>query len=246
MKKNHGTPSRTRLQFFRQVSADDAWIGSSSRLRPGDARRFPGDTLQAALARALCDRSALPAKELFEATETFQLVRKTVRRPTVADLCCGHGLVGLLFAVFERAVESVLLVDRRRPQSAEALLEAAQSVAPWTAPKVEWRVEALQDIELAPGTGVIAVHACGMRTDKALDIALAAQGPFAALPCCRPHRLHPAPESLKNALGADLAIDVHRTYRLEEAGYRARWQEISPAITPMNRVLSARRGEATD
>ena len=70
--------------------------------------------------------------------------------------------------------------------------------------------------------------------------------PFAALPCCRPHRLHPAPESLKNALGADLAIDVHRTYRLEEAGYRARWQEISSAITPMNRVLSARRGEATE
>jgi hypothetical protein len=240
MRSTPDAPPRTHLRFFKQVSADDPWIGSRNRLRPGDVRRFPGATLPEAFARALCERSALPAKELFEATETFQLVRSSVRRSTVADVCCGHGLVGLLFAVFEPSVETVLLLDRERPASADAVLDAARSVASWAVPKVHWREESLESCELPTGSGVIAVHACGLRTDSALDIALAAGGPFAALPCCRPHRMHPAPTTLKKALGADLAIDVHRTYRLEDAGYLTRWQEISETITPMNRVLSAR------
>lgn len=181
----------------------------------------------------------MPAKELFEATETFELVRKRVRGPVVADLCCGHGLAGLLFAIFERKVESVLLVDRERPASADVLLEVAAEVAPWAPGKIEWRQESLKRTELPQGTGVIAIHACGLRTDASMKLAMEAGGPFAALPCCRPHRLHPAPESLKNALGADVAIDVHRTYQLEGADYTVRWQEIASAITPMNRVLSA-------
>ncbi len=231
--------SRTHLRFFRHLEASSPWLGSRASLRPRDATHFEGDTLQAKFARALCERSALPAKELFEATETFELVRKRVRRPVVADLCAGHGLAGLLFAVFERSVESVLLVDRERPASADVLLDAAAEVAPWAPAKIQWRVEALKRTSLPNGTGVIAIHACGLRTDASMELALAARGPFAALPCCRPHRLHPAPTSLKNALGADVAIDVHRTYALENAGYRVRWQEIPAAITPMNRVLSA-------
>ena len=233
---------RATLRFFRHLDATGPWLGSRSSLRPRDAQHFSGDSLQAKFARALCARSTLPAKELFEATETFELVRKRVRRPVVADLCAGHGLAGLLFAVFEKSVESVILVDRERPKSADLLLEVAAEVAPWAPAKIEWRVEALKRTALPEGAGVIAIHACGLRTDAALELALSANGPFAALPCCRPHRLHPAPTSLKNALGADVAIDVHRTYALENAGYRVRWQEIPAAITPMNRVLSAEPG----
>lgn len=234
-----------RLRFFRQLDAAGPWLGSRSSLRPRDAEHFPGDTLQDKFARALCERSALPAKELFEATETFELVRKRVRRSVVADLCAGHGLAGLLFAIFERRVDTVLLIDRERPASADVLLDAAAEVAPWAPGKIEWRVESLKRVSLPEDTGVIAIHACGLRTDASMELALKAQGPFAALPCCRPHRLHPAPTSLKNALGADVAIDVHRTYTLENAGYRVRWQQISEAITPMNRVLSAAPAAST-
>lgn len=232
-------PPRSSLRFYRRIDVDSPWIGSRASLRPRDAALFEGDSLPAALARALCERRALPAKELFEATETFELVRKRVRGPVVADLCCGHGLAGILFAIFEREVDRVLLIDRERPASAEVLLEVAAEVAPWAPAKIEWRVEQLKRTELPPGTGVIAIHACGLRTDAAMDLAIKARGPFAALPCCRPHRLHPAPESLKNALGADVAIDVHRTYALEAAGYRVRWQDIAQRITPMHRVISA-------
>lgn len=230
-----------RLRFYKHVDAGSAWIGKRTSLRPRDAEAFPGSTLADAFARALCERSAVPAKELFEATETFALARKTVRRPLVADLCCGHGLAGVMFALMERQVERVLLVDQVRPGSAEVVLEAAASVAPWAVPKVEWREAKLKNIELPEGTGVIAVHACGMRTDVAMEMAIAAKGPFAALPCCRPHRQHPAPESLKNALGHDIAIDVHRTYALESTGYRVSWKDIAHTITPMNRVLIAAR-----
>ncbi len=233
---------RSRLRFYRHIDASSPWVGSRASLRPRDAEQFQGDSLQAALGRALCERSALPAKELFEATETFELVRKRVRGEVVADLCCGHGLAGLLFAIFERCVERVVLVDRERPASADVLLEVAADVAPWAPAKVEWRTESLKRTRLDPGTGVVAIHACGLRTDASMDLAMEAGGAFAALPCCRPHRLHPAPESLKNALGADVAIDVHRTYQLEEAGYSVRWQEIAGGITPMNRVLSAAPG----
>lgn len=235
-----GAAAGARLRFYRHLDGPAAHVGARRSLRPSDAAQFAGGSIAHAFARELCARSAVPVKELFEATETFALARKAVRAPVVADLCCGHGLAGVLFALMERDVERVLLVDHTRPPSADAVLAAAAAVAPWVAPKVEWREERLGVTALLPGTSVVAVHACGLRTDHAMDAAVAAGGAFAALPCCRPHRRHPAPESLKNALGADVAIDVHRTYALEAAGYRVAWREIAPEITPMNRVLVAR------
>lgn len=230
----------TSLRFLKGLGEPTGWIGSRGTLRPSDAGRFTGDGLPAAFARALCARRATSPKELFEATEVFALARKWVRRRRVADLCSGHGLAGVLFAIFERGVDDVILVDRVRPKSADAILTAAADVAPWAPGKVEWREEALKRTELEPGTGVLAIHACGLRTDAALRLAIEGGGPFAALPCCRPHRKHPAPDGLKTALGADTAIDVHRTYALEEAGYHVAWNGIHRDISPMNRVLLAR------
>lgn len=228
------------LRFFRHFDAADPWVGSRSSLSPRDARRFPGDSLAATFARALCERSAIPVKELFEAFETFMICRKALRAPAVADICCGHGLGGVIFALMERRVERVLLVDRRRPASADAVLAAAGDVAPWVAPKMEWHETQLKHVALDPGTAVLAIHACGLRTDTAMEMAIQSGGPFAALPCCRPHNAHPAPISLKNALGADVAIDVHRTYALESKGYRVSWRDISATITPQNRALIAK------
>ncbi|MEM9408868.1 MAG: hypothetical protein AAGA81_22750, partial [Acidobacteriota bacterium] len=55
----------------------------------------------------------------------------------------------------------------------------------------------------------------------------------------RAHAHNPAPVGLRQALGDDVAYDVHRTYALENQGYQVRWREIPEEITPMNRVLIA-------
>lgn len=234
-----------RFIFFEGFATSDEdphlaeLAGSRSRLRPQDADFFPGDGLAAQFARALCAERAVPIKELLEAGEFFARVRRRVRRRTVVDLCSGHGLVGVLYALFEREVERVVLIDRRRPASWQAIVRAAAQVGSWVPPKLEYREQRLAALEGSsePGAAFVGVHACGLRTDQVIDLAIASRGPVAVLPCCRPHRRHPAPLSLRNALGADLAIDIDRTYRLERAGWRARWDQIPGCITPMNRIV---------
>lgn len=220
------------VEFSKKASCRD-------RLRQSDTRWFPGDYLSSVFARELCERRALPFKEVLESFEFFACVRNHIHCKSVADLCCGHGLVGILFAMFQRDVEHVCLLDKVRPKSFDLVLGAAQAVAPWTEAKITY-VEAplkqtLQHVE--PRTALLGVHACGERTDTCIAHAISLRSTIALLPCCRQHRLHPSPECLKNVLGADIAIDVDRTYRLHAAGYRVRWDQISPSITEMNRVL---------
>jgi hypothetical protein len=164
-----------------------------------------------------------------------------VKAPVVADLCAGHGLAGVLYALLEREVEQVVLVDVRVPDSHARILAAAATIGDWVAPKVRYVRARLQrtDDAVPAGAAVIAVHACGARTDRSLEIAIARGGPVGLMPCCHPFRTHAAPLSLKNALGARDAIDVDRTYRLEGAGYRVKWTDISPRVTALNRVISA-------
>ncbi len=214
------------------------------RIRAGHASRFPGEDLASAFARALCEERATSLKELLEAFEFFQTVRKFVTRPHMVDVCSGHGLVGTLFALFERKVETVTLVDRLLPPSFERIMKAADRIGPWTREKLVFREGLLKNAQeklstgnLHPGSAILAVHACGKLTDQAMDLAIDLGGPMALLPCCRSHRQHPAPEVLKRELGGDLAIDVHRTYALEHAGYKVRWKSIPEVITPMNRIL---------
>jgi hypothetical protein len=150
--------------------------------------------------------------------------------------------VGALFALYERKVEQVLLVDWRPPASRAAVLEAAAEVGPWTRDKLSCLNQKIEQArsELNPGTSVVSVHACGHRTDSCIEIGIEVGGAVAVMPCCRSHRTSSAPNALKIALGHDLAIDVDRTYRMEQANYKVRWSTVPEAITPMNRVLIGR------
>lgn len=200
------------------------------------------DPLVRKIVAGLAERRAINIKETLESFETFARIRRRARREAVADLCCGHGLTGLLFAAVERDVRSVTLLDRDKPPKADLVAEAVFEAAPWAREKVRW-IEApvTRAVEhLEPGTSVIAVHACGVRTDRALDAALALRAPVAVMPCCYAQTARIAPRSLRDALGGRLATDVARTYRLEEAGYHTAWAAIPRAITPMNRVLLGR------
>ncbi len=195
------------------------------------------------MARALCEARILPFKELFESFEFFERVRRRLRAPHVADLCAGHGLTGLLFAVFEPGVERVTCLDKRPPASVETVLNAVCGVAPWARDKVQYvRLGVRGAHRILPhGASVVAIHACGARTDRSLETAMALDGAVAVMPCCYHHTARRAPRALKKALGAAVATDVARTYRLEGAGYDVDWAAIPEVITPMNRILVGTR-----
>lgn len=206
-------------------------------------RIFNSDSLQDRYVRELALEKTLPLKEVLESFEFFARARKHVRTRCVADLCCGHGLTGILFALFERTVERAVLIDREQPPSHAKALAAAIRVGPWVADKVEYQTARMQDVSqyIEPKTSVIAAHACGTLTDHCIDCAIEAAGAVALMPCCYPDRDCQAPAALQLSLGSRLAFDIDRTYRLEAAGYRVRWDAIPKEITPMNRVLIGTR-----
>ena len=232
---------RSLFKSFRAFNRNPPPIDLRSRSRPGEAALawFGGDGMEDRLARALISAKALPFKELLEAFEFFEHVRRRVRAPTVVDLCCGHGLAGMLYGVFHRDVEQVLLIDRTRPGSVDVTLEALSTVAPWLGPKVRFDTGDLSDVPLPRGAALLGVHACGSATDGIIDRAIASGGPVGLLPCCHPTAGVPGPPTLSHNLGHGLATDIHRTYRLEAAGYHTRWSTIPDGITPMNRVIAA-------
>ncbi len=217
--------------------------GVRARIHPDSAQYFPGDGLPQRIARALCARKAVPVKEVFESFEFFERTRRRARATEMADLCCGHGLTGVLFAAFERRVDRVTLVDRRRTASFDTVLDAVASEAPWVTDKVVYLERSVEGVghALAPGTAIIAVHACGVRTDRCIDAGLATGGPMALMPCCYYRTAADAPVALRRALGRRDATDVHRTYRLEAAGYRVDWSAVPAEITDMHRILIAVR-----
>jgi hypothetical protein len=81
-------------------------------------------------------------KEFTESFEFFSRTRTLIRGTrnqvsngnngnsgsNVADLACGHGLTGILFAVFEKSVERVWLVDRKKTKSLSAVFQVGAIV----------------------------------------------------------------------------------------------------------------------
>lgn len=241
------TPFRAFPQF------NDPELGRLARVRARLAEHaevlFPSERFTDRLARRLVRSRSVSLKELLESFEFHARVRRRMRARHVTDLCCGHGLAGIVFAALERQVHHVLLVDRKEPESANRLLQAATDIAPWVADKID---RLTCDVEraapvLARSTSILAVHACGARTDRCIDVAIELDAPIAAMPCCYRYTARMAPAALRRGLGAELASDVARTYRLTSAGFDVDWASIPCAVSPKNRIIVAtppRRPEA--
>lgn len=231
------------FKVFRRLNAPDLRVlaGAKGRIDRRALPVFAGATLEERILRELAVRRALPVKEVFESFEFHARVRRDLRAPVLADLCSGHGLTGLLFAVYERAVDQVLLCDERVPANHAPVLAAVCAVAPWVRAKVRYHELPLKQLapHLPPGAALAAVHACGVRSDSCISLALSCRGPLALMPCCYEGTAATAPAGLRAALGVALAADVDRTYRLAAAGFRVRWTAIPRAITPVNRILLA-------
>jgi hypothetical protein len=212
-----------------------------SRLNHDKLTYFSTDRMPDKVARILGEAEALDTKEVIESFEFFQRVRHRISRSVVVDLCCGHGLVGMLFALLERKVEHVFLLDVEFPKSSYIIESLLNKVWPWVSPKLHRVQRSVKGAhgDLPQGAGIVAVHACGARTDWSIDVARQLKGPLAVMPCCYAHQVYQGPETLKRHLGVTLCVDIQRTMQLETAHYSVDWQEIPPEITPKNRIISA-------
>lgn len=235
-------PASSRFKFLPQLNDLERteWLSSRQKFHSEIAtEHFGSDKLQDKFLRAIAAARLLPIKEVLESFEFFARIRKSTRAKTVADLCCGHGLLGILFAMFEREVQQVILIDQNEPESRQKLLAVAETVAPWVADKIDNRAEkiSVEDPWIEPGMAIVSAHACGVLSDLCIDVAIKSGGPIAILPCCYPRSACEAPLSMQTQFGLETAFDIDRTYRLETAGYRIRWGSIPVEITPMNRII---------
>jgi hypothetical protein len=232
----------TSFKFFPQLNKveNKGWCKSGARFRPTCYEEYlKSDSLQGKLLKEIAYAHLLPTKEVLESFEYFDRIRKKVRAEVMCDLCCGHGLLGILFAIFERKVSKVYLVDKIEPESRQKLINTCKKVAPW----IEGKIHNMED-EISPkslwlvkGMSVVSTHACGTLTDLTIDIAMTVGGNVAVMPCCYPERKCQAPKALQSNFGFETAFDIDRTYKLENGGYHVHWQSIPSSITPMNRVI---------
>ncbi len=211
---------------------------SRSLLNPRDSDRFPGRTLFARVARAVCEADCLPRKELFESWEVARRVRRRVRGRRVVELAAGHGLVAHLLLLLDDTSPRALAVDARAIPSAERLARVLTSHWPRLAGRVERRTGDVDNVDIAAGDLVVSVHACGALSDAVLERAITVRAPVALLPCC-----HDAVTcdtgGLLGFLSIPLAIDATRVARLRAAGYDVVTQTIPAEITPHNRLILA-------
>ena len=224
-----------------ELSSSRGFCATKSRLSLDKLSYFDSEKMPDKVAKLLGESRALDTKEVIESFEFFQRIRHRVSRTVIVDLCCGHGLVGMLFALLERRVTEVYLLDVIFPASSQRIETILNDQWPWVSPKIKRLERSVKgaDQVLPSGAGVVAVHACGARTDWAINVARSLGGPFAVMPCCYAHQVYQGPETLKRHLGVNLCVDIQRTMNLEEEGYLVDWQEIPPEITPKNRIISA-------
>jgi SAM-dependent methyltransferase len=211
-------------------------VSSRARLTSRSIALFPGDTLFARVARALCAAECLPRKELYEAWEMARRVRRRFRGGRVVDLACGHGLLAHLLLLLDDSSPRAIAADVRLPRSAERV--AAALVRAW--PRLEGRVSRLEtaiaEVPLERGDLVVSAHACGALTDLVLERAVAAGARVAVLPCCQA-LARPKREPLEGWIEGPLAVDVARAVRLQSLGYQIHTLRIPAAITPKDRLL---------
>ncbi len=218
------------------------WVRSSrSTLSPYAAKAIQGDTLFANIARAVCEASCLPRKELFEAWEVARRVRRRLRGGPVVELAAGHGLLGAILILLDDTTPWARCVDPREPQSHRKLMAALETRWPRLQGRVTYERGSLQDTELAPDALLISVHACGALTDQVLDRAIETRCRVAVLPCCH-SLLHCDTGGLEAWMDGPKAIDATRAARLRAAGFSVRLGTIPEDITPCNRLIMGTPG----
>ena len=180
---------------------------------------------------------------------------------TIQDLCCGHGLTGMLFAACnpQRSLKSVKvttkLVDRFEPPSHRQLRETIAEVCPWISGEdviryvpstLDAYFQESESNKVNDGSTcasvILSTHACGSLTDDVLQYAIESESAaIAVMPCCYTGTDKGTPYGIRRALGVSMAADVRRSFYLQEYGYHVDWATIPMEVTPMNRIIVAER-----
>jgi hypothetical protein len=211
---------------------------SRSVLNGHTADRFPGDTLFARIARAVCEAECLPRKELFEAWEVARRVRRRMRGGPVVELAAGHGLLAAILLILDDSSPHAVCVDPMRPPSQERVLTVLEKYWPRLKGRVQFVKARIENAEVPEGALLVSVHACGALTDEVLDLAVTTRSSVAVLPCC--HDLGKCDTgALAGWMDGPMAVDATRVERLRRVGFRVHTTQIPADITPKNRLLMA-------
>ena len=209
---------------------------SKSRLTVKQLAVYPGDTLFARIARAVCRAGTLPAKEFYEAWEMARRVRRRYRGTRVVDMACGHGLLAHIMLLLDDSSPEALAVDTAIPLNAGRLSAALCATWPRLRGRIHYIAAPLTDVALYPDDLVVSSHACGLLTDHIIERSIQAGARLAVLPCC--HDLGRSETGgLEGWVDGPLAVDLTRAARLRQAGYAVTTQQIPREITPKNRLL---------
>jgi len=209
---------------------------SKNRLTPQQESLFPGNTLFAKIARAVCRAGTLPRKELYETWEMAKRVRRRYRGGRVLDLACGHGLLAHIMLILDDSSEMALAVDKNIPSNAENLSNTLISTWPRLQNRIIYKNMSIQEVDIQPDDIVVSAHACGTLTDMIIAKATDKLARIAVLPCCHDLRKS-ATFDLEGWLDKTLAVDIVRAVELRAKGYRIITQNIPDEITPKNRLL---------
>ena len=232
----------SRFRVFKKFNQEEVWLAKwRRRIDPIAVERLAPRGRTYKVLEALAESRCIKVKEVVESFEFHSCVQRRLKHKKIVDLCCGHGLTGLLFAIFNPEVKQVWLLDQEESPSARNVSAALHRAFPALEGRVRRITSRLQDFEetLDEDTGLIAIHACGPRTDLCLDLAIKNNCAIVAMPCCYTGTGKEEPIGIRRSLGTRTATDVGRTYRLSRAGYIVEWETIPEAITPMNRVIMA-------
>ncbi len=131
----------------------------------------------------------LRVKETFETLEAYRRIGQNVYErwrdgliDNVYDLCAGHGLLGLLLA-YRFAKLQVVCVDKERRPAFGHYIDVAAGVG-IELPNLRYEEVDLADLEIAPRSYAISIHACNELTQLALRKAAEAGAYYAVMPCC--------------------------------------------------------------
>ncbi len=215
---------------------------SRSTLGPTAAAMITGDTLFATIARTICEADCLPRKEFFEAWEVARRVRRRFRGGPVVELAAGHGLLSAILILLDDTTPHATCIDPREPQSHQRVMAVLERRWPRLEGRVHFEQGRLEDTVVPPGALLISVHACGVLTDRVLDLAIQARCRVAVLPCCHAMDLCDS-SGLEAWMDGPMAVDATRVARLRAADFTVRCATIPAEITPYNRLIMGQPAE---
>ncbi|MEW5819565.1 MAG: class I SAM-dependent methyltransferase [Cyanobacteriota bacterium] len=202
---------------------------------------FNSNTVIDKLSLAICDADFLSKKEYCESVEVLRQVQRFIKsnqNVNIYDICGGHGFVGILLALLSRGVKKSFIVDLKKPVAYEKIMKCASFVNENIVEKVEFLQQDYNDIDFEPNSIIIAIHACGTRSDSIINLAIKKNMAFVIMPCC--YTKESLPYGLKRFTEVyDLKdfVDISRINTGFNSGYDVFIRKISSKVTPMNKIF---------